>query len=136
MARDILAVPVADVGVERMFNMARDIYHYWRSNLKVESIRGSMMLKVFDKIELNSKFNDIEDGENLFLIGKDESDEEEYDMILDYISDYEEQEEPANAGTQKKMYSIGRTIRTHLRDLYDNHCSDRIDKQVENGGGE
>src|SRR5947207_1879962 len=39
MARDILAVPAASIGVERMFNMARDICHYRHSNLKVESIR-------------------------------------------------------------------------------------------------
>ena len=49
-----------------------------------------MMLKVFDKIELDSELNDIEDEENLSPMGEDESDEEEYNMILDYISDNEE----------------------------------------------
>ena len=32
-------------------------------------------------------------------MGEDESDEEEYNMIPDYISNYEEQKEPANAST-------------------------------------
>ena len=95
-----------------------------------------MMLKVFDKIELDSELNDIEDEENPFLMGEDESDEEEYDMIPDYISDYKEQEEPTNAGTQKKTYSIGRIMKTHLRDLYDDHYGDHIDKQDENGESE
>ena len=95
-----------------------------------------MMLKVFDKIELDSELNDIKDEENPFLMGEDESDEEEYDMILDYISDYEEQEEPTNISTWKKTYSIGHMMKTHLRDLYDDHYSDYIDKQDKNGRSE
>ena len=76
--------------------MARNICYYQHSNLKVESIRGSMMLKVFDKIELDSKLNNIKDEENPFLIGEDKSDKKEYNTILDYISNYEEQEETTN----------------------------------------
>ena len=56
----------------------------------MESIWGSIILKIFDKIELDSKLNDIKNGENLFSISKDKSNEEEYNMIPDYISDYEE----------------------------------------------
>ena len=55
MARDVLAVPATGVGVERLFNMVRDICHYCRSHLKPESIRGSMMVKMFDKIELEDE---------------------------------------------------------------------------------
>jgi len=94
-----------------------------------------MMLKVFDKIELDSEIISIEDEESPSLMGEDESDEDEYDTIPDYISDYEEKEEFANAGT-KKTYSIGRTIRTHLSDLYDDHYSDSIYEQDENSGVE
>ena len=64
------------------------------------------MLKVFDKIKLDSKLNNIKDEENSFPIGKNESNKEEYNMIPDYISDYKEQKEPTNVGTQKKIYSI------------------------------
>jgi len=136
MVRDILVVLVADIGIEQMFNMARDICHYRCSNLKAESIQGSIMLKVFDKIELDSELNDIEDEENPFPIGEDESDEEEYNTIPDYISNYEEQEEPTNVGTRKKIYSIGHMMKTYLRDLYDDHYGDHINKQDENSRSE
>ena len=92
-----------------------------------------MILKVFDKIELDSELHDIEDKENPFLMSEDKSDKKEYDIILDYISNYEEQEEPTNTGTRKKTYSIGRMMKTHLRDLYNDHYSDHIDKQNKNG---
>src|SRR5439155_3957 len=88
---------------------------------------------VFDKIELDSKLNDIEDEENLFPMSENESNKEEYDMILDYISDYEEQKEPTNAGTRKKTYSIRYIMKTHLRDLYNDHYGNYIDKQDKNG---
>ncbi|OJD20482.1 hypothetical protein ACJ73_08182, partial [Blastomyces percursus] len=34
MARDILAIPLARVGMERKFNSSRDIYHYRRGQLQ------------------------------------------------------------------------------------------------------
>ena len=101
MARDILAVPAAGVGVERIFNMARDICHYRRSNLKSDSIRDSMMLKLFDKIELDCEMVSIEDEENPFLDNNAESDNE-FEELPDYISDTEH---PAN--TKWKTYKNG-----------------------------
>ena len=51
------------------------------------------MLKVFDRIELDGKLNEAEDKDIPFLMFEDKTDDEEYDCLPDYISDFEEQEE-------------------------------------------
>jgi len=38
MARDFLSIPLATTGVERVFNLARDICHYRRGRLSPETI--------------------------------------------------------------------------------------------------
>src|SRR5438034_11705574 len=55
MARDTLAVPASGVGVERLFNMARDICHYRRSHLKAETISKLMIMKHFDNVILQEE---------------------------------------------------------------------------------
>ena len=55
MARDTLAVPASGVGVERLFNMARDICHYRRSRLKAETISKLMIMKHFDNVILQEE---------------------------------------------------------------------------------
>ena len=55
MARDVLAVPISTVGVERLFNMARDIYHYRRSRLKADTISKLMIMKHFDQASLEEE---------------------------------------------------------------------------------
>lgn len=45
MARDILAIPIAGVGVERTFNFARDICHYRRGRLSPETITSIMLVR-------------------------------------------------------------------------------------------
>jgi hAT family C-terminal dimerisation region len=52
MARDVLAVPVSGVGVERMFNMGRDICHYRRHHLHAQSIKEVMMVKHYNRERL------------------------------------------------------------------------------------
>jgi hypothetical protein len=44
MARDLLAIPMAGVGIERVFNYARDICHYRRGQLKPDTIRALMLI--------------------------------------------------------------------------------------------
>ena len=63
MARDILAAPATTVGVKRLFNQARDICHYRRSQLSAESISASMMVKVFDRIELLDELEAIKESD-------------------------------------------------------------------------
>lgn len=46
MARDLLAIPLSGVGVERKFNVARDVCHYRRGHLKGKTIEEIMLLKI------------------------------------------------------------------------------------------
>ena len=52
MARDLLCIPLAGVGVERCFNYARDMCHYRRGQLAPETIRA-LMLVYFSQITEN-----------------------------------------------------------------------------------
>src|SRR5437773_5150409 len=83
-----------------------------------------MMLKVFNKIELDSELNKAEDKDIPFPMFEDETDDEEYDCLPDYISDFEEQEEVVDSLSQKKTYSIGRILHSNLNELYDNYSGD------------
>ena len=64
------------------------------------------MLKVFDKIELNSELNEAKDKDILFSILENNIDDKEYDYLPDYISDFEEQKEVINSLNWKKIYLI------------------------------
>ncbi|KAL8975777.1 MAG: hypothetical protein Q9205_008085, partial [Flavoplaca limonia] len=45
MARNMLTIPIAGVGVERLFNMARDIIYYRRNRFRPQTIENIMILK-------------------------------------------------------------------------------------------
>jgi pyruvate/2-oxoacid:ferredoxin oxidoreductase beta subunit len=47
MARDFLAVPIAGVGVERIFSLARDIVTYRRNRLKGVTIADLLIAKEY-----------------------------------------------------------------------------------------
>ena len=79
------------------------------------------MLKVFDRIELDSELNEAEDKDIPFPMFEDETDDEEYDCLPDYISDFEEQEEVVDSLSRKKTYSIGWTLHSNLNKLYNNY---------------
>ena len=61
MAKDVLSVPSTSVGVERLFNMARDVCHYRRGHLEPSAIRNLMMLRHHDMKELEKEVFDQED---------------------------------------------------------------------------
>ena len=54
MARDVLAVSVSGVGVERTFNMARDVCHYRRAKLTSDSVKHVMIIKHRQRAYLSS----------------------------------------------------------------------------------
>ena len=56
MARDILAVPISGVGVERTFNMARDVCHYRRGQLGAQTIEKVMIIKHRRRMHLDSSY--------------------------------------------------------------------------------
>lgn len=68
IARDYLPIPTASVGVERLFNMARDICSYRRHHLKPDTIRALVISMCTDHYLLR---------ENLQIIKASNSAEEE-----------------------------------------------------------
>ena len=76
MARDILAIPLSGVGVERVFNMARDVCHYRRSRLHAEQIRQIMLIKHGDQDHMLDKVLDSAEelGQEVVREGKEEDD--------------------------------------------------------------
>ena len=48
ITRDYLLIPAASIGVERLFNMARDIYSYRRYNLKSDIIKALIIFMYTD----------------------------------------------------------------------------------------
>ena len=44
MARDILCIPAAESGVERVFSAARDVCRYRRGQLNPDTIRAIMLM--------------------------------------------------------------------------------------------
>lgn len=51
MARDILAIPAASPGIERVFNIARDVCNFRRSALAPDTIRAEMIKYCYDHKE-------------------------------------------------------------------------------------
>lgn len=51
MASDILAIPASEVGVERLFNIGRDVCHYRRNRLEGKTIEDIMMVKLWKRIQ-------------------------------------------------------------------------------------
>ena len=91
LARDVLSVPATGAGVERLFNSARDVYHYRRGSLKPSTIQDLMMFMCTSKFE-------IEEGQraliNEYLLHKEvQANQEANDLntlYLEPISDNEE----------------------------------------------
>ena len=55
MAREFLAIPASGVGVERLFNQARDICTYRRHRLKLETLRLLVILMCIDSFNLKEE---------------------------------------------------------------------------------
>ena len=45
VARDFLLIPGAEVDVERLFNIARDILGLWHMSISAETLRALILLK-------------------------------------------------------------------------------------------
>jgi hypothetical protein len=94
LARDILSVPATGGGVERIFNISRDICHYRRGSLKPETIRELMMHRCTTKFEAQDEFLALK-KEYLSTEEIEIENEEKDPLLQDYlnlISDNEEDE--------------------------------------------
>jgi hypothetical protein len=94
MARDFLAIPATGVGVERLFNSARDVCHYRRGRLLPDTIHAIMIQMCTDRFNLKQEYariaedvNTEEDDWDLL----DNIDDEDKDPT--YISDVESEDE-------------------------------------------
>ncbi|KAJ5274016.1 hypothetical protein N7478_009141 [Penicillium angulare] len=96
LARDALSFPATGAGVERLFNIARDICHYRRGRMKSKTIEDLMMFLCttrFDMEEQEAKLL-----REFFTWDEVETAKEEKDgkidlIEVDLISDTEEQED-------------------------------------------
>ncbi|OQD68421.1 hypothetical protein PENANT_c314G02656, partial [Penicillium antarcticum] len=95
LARDILSFPAIGVGVERLFNTARDIYHYRRGRMKSSTIEDLMMFLCTSRFDIEEeearllkKFFSYDEIE----AAKEEKDEKLDEIEIEPISDTEEQE--------------------------------------------
>jgi hypothetical protein len=107
MARDYLAIPAAGVGVERLFNKARDICSYRRHHLKAGTIRLLIMLMCIDQFNLQEDYRSADPIEDL------EEDREEDDIDSDgehsvhgLISDDEEDWAEADRDRELSLPSL------------------------------
>ncbi|OOO08201.1 HAT dimerization domain protein [Aspergillus oryzae] len=91
MARDFLAVTINGVGVERLFNSARDICHYRRSRRHSDTIEATMLQMCTDRFTIDEEFrnimDDIDTEDILFTV--DERQDDDMENII-YISDIED----------------------------------------------
>jgi len=72
MAKDILSIPASGVGVERLFNTARDVCHYRRNCLNADTIEIIMLLKWYEKLGLATAEQNPSQNSGLFTADKDQ----------------------------------------------------------------
>jgi len=93
LARDIFSIPATGVGVERLFNSARDICYYRRGSLSSTTIQDLMMFRCISKFGIEEEEDNIEEYD-LTLDEKQLQDEIREAQLKEYslepISDYEE----------------------------------------------
>ncbi|KAJ5780736.1 hypothetical protein N7457_005896, partial [Penicillium paradoxum] len=93
LTRDMLAIPATGAGVERLFNTARDIYHYRRGSLKSRTIEELMLYLCTSRFDLNvqnAKEFEYFFGSDKTQILIEEKDEQLDDIKVKEISDTEE----------------------------------------------
>ncbi|CAG8404696.1 unnamed protein product, partial [Penicillium salamii] len=96
LTRDTLSFPATSVGVERLFNTARDICHYRRRRIKSETVEDLMIFLCTSRFDMEEQETDL--LKQFFLHSEIEATREEKDRKLDSvefltISDTEEQDQ-------------------------------------------
>lgn len=61
MARDFLAIPASSVGVERLFNSARDICHYRQGRLDHNTIEKPMLQLATGRFLVKEEYRRMEE---------------------------------------------------------------------------
>jgi hypothetical protein len=116
VARDYLAIPASGIGVERLFNTARDVITYRRHRLQPDTV-SKIMLAVcanrFDALQLKYSKEDHSEYEMQLVevITDSESDIEEYEedeVFEGMISDNEELDGTENT-VQQGIHRVSRS---------------------------
>lgn len=109
IARDYLAIPAAGVGVERLFNAARDICTYRRFRLRADTIRDLMMtmhVNRFDHHAFEDMLEDSARDDHSTNYGDEsESDgevEEDIDILTGFISEGEDGEATESSSSTRE----------------------------------
>ncbi|KAL2694984.1 hypothetical protein AAEP93_011738, partial [Penicillium crustosum] len=55
IARDIISILATGAGVERLFNSARDIYHYRRGSLNLETVRDIILYMCTTRFDIKEE---------------------------------------------------------------------------------
>ena len=102
MARDIFAIPASSVGVERLFNRARDLCTYQKHKLLLQTIRDLMIMTCVSSDEMEKEFKEVEallDLEDIelrqeFYPSKQEEEDFKNEDYTGLISDSDERPDP------------------------------------------
>lgn len=132
VARDIFSIPATGAGVERLFNLARDICHYRRGRLNASTIQDLMMFSCLTQFE-------IEDHQLELARALEVPEEGENDQIsasiegIDPISDTEEGDEEVRLSVRvgKRRQSV---LSDHEGEESDNDCGLPFMSQIRQSG--
>jgi hypothetical protein len=92
VAKDILAIPIAQVGVERVFNSARDVIGDRRHRLSAQTIRQIMMLKDTIFQETQGKLMPLQESTLPSLLQEQTLPQDEIDDLLELPADLQMEE--------------------------------------------
>lgn len=99
MARDFLSVAASGVGVERLFNSARDVCSYRRGQLNSSTIEKLMLQLTTDRFLVKEEYHQIQE-ENMLVDETDDPNFEEDELV--YISEDDEYNEDGEDGEDGK----------------------------------
>lgn len=113
MAQDFLAIPASGVGVERLFNSARDICSYRRGRLEADTIHGLMLQLTTDRFLIKQEYQRMRDSMEPGTDPEYESDSEDMEECV-YISDADEHEngdEEDDSGEEETVLAVSQPQR-------------------------
>jgi nuclear transport factor 2 (NTF2) superfamily protein len=138
MARDVLCIPIAGVGVERVFNFCRDICHFRRGHLLPETI--SALIMCFHSLKTENRLIDMYSRLRLLLDVSDLSPEameveiQDLDRELaiyqeqalanfvdEYISDEDEQPPLARSTLMKRKQYLKIKAMERIKKMAERH---------------
>src|SRR5437763_3645190 len=116
MARDILAVPIAGVGCERIFSEAGDVVTYRRNRLNPSTVSDIMISKLHWKNSRNemSLISDVADEENVEELMAEKEDAQLAEMFgFSDVEDTAVDEDDYNSADERLEVPVSRQRREY-----------------------